>query len=137
MKGEKGKKLFCIVQYFNFYNVLVKLEDNYTGNDIENLYVWNVISREEEHKRISFHLNAEELFEYKYANIENEKFKVLQEQFINVIKIRQKIEEKKIHNTIIKDSKEVLIKYFPFKSEDELNNLAEQIINELFEKGII
>lgn len=49
---KKKSNLYVFVTYFSFYTMVVKLERNYAGSDIEKLYVYDVINRKEVYKQV-------------------------------------------------------------------------------------
>jgi len=62
INGKKNGKLYMVVEYFNVFQFVVKLNENYIGNDIEDIYIFDVIQRKELSRNINNPYSAEYIF---------------------------------------------------------------------------
>lgn len=62
LKGDShNKKLFCIISFYNIFQVFVSLNNDYNGDDIEVRYDYDVANRKEYVFKESITLNDEEI----------------------------------------------------------------------------
>lgn len=69
INGSKGKnKLYVVVEFFSALQFVVKLSDDYNGEDIQSLYVYDVLKAEEIQKEIKYIPAFDFIFDYKYSS---------------------------------------------------------------------
>ncbi len=67
LKGSRKENLlYCYIELFNTHCFIVILNQNYTGEDVEYSYVWNVLKAYETNKPISLNLNRNYLLSRSY-----------------------------------------------------------------------
>ncbi|TGL90069.1 hypothetical protein EHQ68_06135 [Leptospira congkakensis] len=131
---QKEKRLYAIVEYFNIYHYIVKLSDEYCGEDISLLYVYDIFSKNEIPKKINFNYLPSFIFQYTYPNSEP-KSHFLQERVDRVMKIAEKRNFDNLVSRIFRSAwKNTVAKLIPQGepiTDEALRLLTSEIVNKL------
>ena len=134
--SNEKHKLYAIIQLFNTPQYIVKLSDTYDGQDFTDLYVYDVLKKNELKKEILWFPDFDFVFDFKYPK-SAPNFSIMQERMTRVIKIAMKKKEERWRSDIIKKISERLIEKIKLHFENgnsllkfEINNICEELITE-------
>jgi hypothetical protein len=132
--GQKHQGLYGIVEYFNVIQFLIKLSDRYDGEDIESLYVFDVLKRTRLEKAISTRLRHDFVFGFQYSK-SNPDFQIMQAAASRVMGIAMKRQqEARLSEIVAAAWKETIGKMIPEGAkitEDAANAFNRQLMIEL------
>lgn len=109
INGSKEKKqMYAIIELYSAVQFVVKLSDNYNGEDIQHLYVFDVLKRQEIQKEIVFVPDFDFIFNYDYSTIKPD-YNVFGKRLERILKIgSQRRLDKSIHKITEQSLKKVL-----------------------------
>lgn len=134
VKGRKDDNiLYGMVELFNFYRVLVILNNNYKGPNFEEVYIYDVRNRKPRKRKVNLEFKEKELTEA--IDNSNQSIDRLIKEYIDFMNLVQKKQIDNLIENITKLSIEKMIKKYP-KEENEyitqemISFLAEDISRE-------
>ena len=90
VKGSREeKKLYAIIELYSVIQFIVKLSDNYNGNSIQDLYVYDVLKNEEISKEILKVPSFDFIFSFEYP-LSKSNFSIMQKKMNHVMEIGSK-----------------------------------------------
>lgn len=108
---KENKKLYAIIELYSTLQFVVKLSDNYDGENVRNLYVFDVLKSQEIQKKIVFVPDFDFVFNYDYSIIKPD-YDVFEKRLKRILKIGcQRRLDKSIHRIIERSFKKVLDKF--------------------------
>lgn len=109
INGSKEKKhMYAIIELYSAVQFVVKLSDNYNGEDIQHLYVFDVLKRQEIQKEIGLVPDFDFIFKYSYSAVKSD-YDVFRKRIERILKIgSQRRLDKSIHKITEQSFKNVL-----------------------------
>lgn len=105
---REKKKLYAIIELYSSVQFVVKLSDNYNGENVQHLYVFDVLKRREIKKEIGFVPDFDFVFNYDYSAIKPD-YNVFGKRIERILKIgSQRRLDKSIHKITEQSLKKVL-----------------------------
>lgn len=101
--SSKEKKLYVIIELYSVVQFIVKLSDNYNGDNIQDLYIYDVLKNLEISREILSVPSFDFIFGFKYALSEPD-FSIMQRKIEHVVKIGLKRKNKLYISEAIKKS---------------------------------
>jgi hypothetical protein len=87
IKGSKiEKKLYAIIELFNFKQFIIKLSGNYDNNDIEYLYIYDIVKRKEVFHKITNVPSYNYIFNYDYTKASHD-FSIVERKISRIMTI--------------------------------------------------
>ena len=109
INGSKEKKqMYAIIELYSAVQFVVKLSDNYNGEDIQHLYVFDVLKRQEIQKEIGLVPDFDFIFKYSYSAVKSD-YDVFRKRIERILKIgSQRRLDKSIHKITEQSFKKIL-----------------------------
>lgn len=105
---KEKKKMYAILELYSTVQFVVKLSDNYNGEDVQHLYVFDVLKRREIQKEIGFVPDFDFVFNYDYSAIKPD-YNVFGKRLERILKIgSQRRLDESIHKITEQSLKKVL-----------------------------
>lgn len=105
---REKKKLYAIIELYSTVQFVIKLSDNYNGEDVQHLYVFDVLKKQEIQKEIVFVPDFDFIFNYDYSTIKPD-YNVFGKRLERILKIgSQRRLDKSIHKITEQSLKKVL-----------------------------
>jgi len=100
--------LYAIIELYSTVQFVIKLSDNYNGEDVQHLYVFDVLKKQEIQKEIVFVPDFDFIFNYDYSTIKPD-YNVFGKRLERILKIgSQRRLDKSIHKITEQSLKKVL-----------------------------
>jgi hypothetical protein len=94
-------KLFAVIELFNAVHFIVKLSEEYNGNDYEELYVFDVLECKEKNKIIKYHPTYDFIFAFEYPK-SNPNFQIMRDANNRIMSIAMQRQQSAYTNKMIK-----------------------------------
>ena len=106
--SKEKKKLYAIIELYSAVQFVVKLSDNYNGEDVQHLYVFDVLKRQEIQKEIGLVPDFDFIFNYDYSTVKLD-YDVFRRRIERILKIgSQRRLDKSIHKITEQSFKKIL-----------------------------
>lgn len=105
---REKKKLYAIIELYSTVQFVVKLSDNYNGEDVQHLYLFDVLKKQEIQKEIGFVPDFDFIFNYDYSTVKLD-YDVFRKRIERILKIgSQRRLDKSIHKITEQSFKKIL-----------------------------
>ena len=134
IKGSnKEKKVYAIIELYSVIQFIVKLSDNYNGNDIEDLYVYDVLKNTEISKKIENSPSFDFIFNFEYPSSKPD-FSIMKNKMEHVMSIGAKRKSDYYISEAIEKAMDATWKQLPeghIITEEDTNQLVDEIMKNI------
>jgi len=104
VRGDNATgRLYAIIELYNVVQFTVCLSSNYQGDDLEDLYVYDVLTRTEKEKVTTNSPSFDFIFDYSYSS-SNPDFSIMKTAMERCLEIAMKRQRTYMEDKIVKDS---------------------------------